>query len=77
MFEQIKAARKRIKGYAAVTPIMTCRTLNHRVGAQVFFKCENFQRMGAFKFRGALNSMSQLSKEQKRRKATMLKILSS
>jgi len=61
MFEKILAAQKRLKGYAHVTPVMTSHTLNQRVGAEVFFKCENFQKTGAFKFRGAFNSISQLS----------------
>ncbi len=67
LFELVKAAQKRIKGHAHVTPIMTSRTLNAMTGAQVFLKCENFQRMGAFKFRGAFNAMSQLTEEQKER----------
>jgi threonine dehydratase len=48
MFENILAAKKRLKGHAHVTPIMVSRTLNRMVGAEVFFKCENFQRIGAF-----------------------------
>jgi threonine dehydratase len=64
MFEQVQAAKERLKGYANVTPIMTSRTLNRLVGAEVYFKCENFQRIGAFKFRGAFNSISQLSEEE-------------
>jgi len=67
MFKQVQAAKERLKGYANVTPIMTSRTLNRMVGAEVYFKCENFQRIGAFKFRGAFNSISQLSKAQKER----------
>ena len=67
MFENILAAKKRLKGYAHVTPIMVSRTLNRMVGAEVFFKCENFQRIGAFKFRGAFNSISQLSEPEKAR----------
>lgn len=67
MFEQVLAAKKRLKGYANVTPIMASRTLNRLVGAEVYFKCENFQRIGAFKFRGAFNSISQLSKAEKDR----------
>jgi threo-3-hydroxy-L-aspartate ammonia-lyase len=67
MFERVQAAKRRLKGYANVTPIMTSRTLNRLVGAEVYFKCENFQRVGAFKFRGAFNSISQLSKEEKTR----------
>lgn len=67
MFEKIQQASKRIKGHANVTPVMTSRTLDRMVGAQVFFKCENFQRIGAFKFRGAFNSISQLSQADKAR----------
>lgn len=67
MFEQVQAAKKRLKGYAHATPVMTSRTLNRRVKADVFFKCENFQRVGAFKFRGAFNSISQLSEAEKAR----------
>lgn len=67
MFKQVQAAKKRLKGYAHVTPVMTSRTLNRLVKAEVFFKCENFQRVGAFKFRGAFNSISQLSRTEKAR----------
>jgi threo-3-hydroxy-L-aspartate ammonia-lyase len=67
MFKQVQAAKERLKGYASVTPIMASRTLNRLVGAKVYFKCENFQRIGAFKFRGAFNSISQLSKAEKAR----------
>jgi len=66
-FDMIKAAQKRIKGHAHVTPVMTSNTLNQHAGAEVFLKCENFQRMGAFKFRGAFNAMSQLTEDQKKR----------
>ena len=67
MFERIKQARERLRGYANVTPVMTSRTLNEAVGAEVFLKCENFQRVGAFKFRGAFNTICQLSDQQKDR----------
>ena len=67
LFELIKAAQERIRGHAHVTPVMTSQTLNDLTGAHIFFKCENFQRMGAFKFRGAFNAMSQLTEEQKDR----------
>ena len=67
MFERIKEARERLRGHANVTPVMTSRTLNGSVGAEVFFKCENFQRAGAFKFRGAFNAISQLTDEEKKR----------
>lgn len=65
MFERIKEAKERLRGYANVTPIMTSRTLNHLVGAEVFLKCENFQRVGAFKFRGAFNAISRLTDQQR------------
>ncbi len=65
MFDRIKAARERLKGHANITPVMTSRTLNRLSGAEVFFKCENFQRIGAFKFRGAYNAMVQLSDAQR------------
>jgi threo-3-hydroxy-L-aspartate ammonia-lyase len=60
----IQAAAERIKGFAHRTPVLTSRTLNERVGAEVFLKAENFQRIGAFKFRGAFNAISRLSPEQ-------------
>jgi threonine dehydratase len=62
----IAAAAARLEGHAHCTPVLTSRTVNERTGATVFFKCENFQRMGAFKFRGAFNALAQLSPEQKR-----------
>jgi threonine dehydratase len=64
--QDIAAAAERIAGNARRTPVMTSRMANERTGAQVFFKCENFQRMGAFKFRGAFNALAQLAPEQKR-----------
>ena len=65
-FKLVKEAQKRIAGQAHITPVMTSQTLNRIAGAEVFLKCENFQRMGAFKFRGAFNAMSQLTDEQKK-----------
>ena len=62
----IAAAAERLAGHARRTPVMTSRTVDERTGARVFFKCENFQRMGAFKFRGAFNALAQLTPEQKR-----------
>lgn len=59
-FSDIQSAYERIKGVINHTPVMTSRTLNDRLGASVFFKCENFQRIGAFKFRGAFNTLCQL-----------------
>ncbi|MFT7685444.1 MAG: threonine dehydratase [Candidatus Azotimanducaceae bacterium] len=67
MFEQILSAQKRLAGFANRTPVMTSNTLNEMLGVEVYFKCENFQKTGAFKFRGALNSISQLSSEAKKR----------
>jgi len=61
VFPQIERAAERLAGHANVTPIHRSRTLDQRFGARVFLKCENFQRVGAFKFRGAYNAMSQLS----------------
>ena len=66
-FELVKTAKKRIEGHAHVTPVVTSQTLNRITGAEAFLKCENFQRMGAFKFRGAFNAMSQLTDDQKKR----------
>lgn len=62
----IVAAQKRLEGVANYTPVLTSRTLDRRLGASVFLKCENFQRVGAFKFRGAYNAIAQLSPEEKR-----------
>ena len=67
MFDRIQAAKKRLGGQAHVTPVMTSRTLDRRVGAAVYLKCENFQRVGAFKFRGAYNAMAQLAEEDAKR----------
>lgn len=66
MFEGITAAEKRLKGIAHRTPVITSNTLNNLVGANVFLKCENFQRAGAFKFRGAFNSISLLSEKERK-----------
>ena len=65
MFGRIRAAKNRLKSQAHTTPIMTSRTLDILVGAAVYLKCENFQRAGAFKFRGAFNALSQLTKSEK------------
>lgn len=63
----VEAAAARLQGHAIRTPVLTSRTADERSGAQVFFKCENFQRMGAFKFRGAYNALAQFTPEQRRR----------
>lgn len=67
MFNRIQAAAARLDGIAHRTPVMTSRTLDERVGAQVVLKCENLQRVGAFKFRGAYNAISLLSDEERAR----------
>lgn len=64
-FEDVAAAHERLRGVAHHTPVLTSRTANERTGAQLFFKCENLQRMGAFKFRGAYNAIAQFTPEQK------------
>jgi threonine dehydratase len=63
----VQAAAKRLAGIAHRTPVLTSRTVNQRINSQVFFKCENFQRTGSFKFRGAYNALSQLSESQKQK----------
>ena len=66
-YRDIEAAHERIRGAAKRTPVLTSATIDALAGAQVFFKCENFQRMGAFKFRGAYNALSQLGPEEKKK----------
>ena len=67
IFADIEKATQRLQGYAYRTPVIISRTVNQLTGAEVFFKCENFQRTGSFKFRGAFNALSQLSEQQKSR----------
>jgi threo-3-hydroxy-L-aspartate ammonia-lyase len=64
-YADIEAAARRLAGVAQRTPVLTSKTVNDRTNAQVFFKCENFQRAGSFKFRGAYNALAQLSEAQK------------
>ncbi|MBW4577804.1 MAG: threo-3-hydroxy-L-aspartate ammonia-lyase [Aphanothece sp. CMT-3BRIN-NPC111] len=66
-YADVEAAASTLKGQAHRTPIMTSTTVNERTNSQVFFKCENFQRTGSFKFRGAYNALAQLSEAQKQR----------
>ena len=66
-FDDVLSAAERLSGIAHKTPVVTSRTLDGDTGATVFLKCENFQRAGAFKIRGAYNAMSRLSDEQKKR----------
>jgi threonine dehydratase len=66
-FADVQAAAQRLRGHAHRTPVITSRTLDERVGARVFLKAENLQRMGAFKFRGAYNALSRLSDAERAR----------
>src|ERR671916_1991283 len=63
----IHEARERIAGRVHRTPVLTSRAFDERAGRRVFFKCENMQRSGAFKFRGATNRILSLSEEERRR----------
>lgn len=64
--DDVRAAARRLDGIAHRTPVVTSRTLDERTGGEMFLKCENFQRMGAFKFRGAYNRIVQLDARQRR-----------
>lgn len=65
-YKDVAQAHQRILPYLNKTPVLTSRTINELTGAQFYFKCENFQRMGAFKFRGAMNALSQFTAEQRK-----------
>lgn len=65
VYADIEAAAERIRGVAHRTPVLTSLTANAMAGAELFFKCENFQRMGAFKFRGACNAIARFTPEQR------------
>jgi|SRR5579872_3016884 len=65
--EDVRAAAKRLEGVAHRTPVARVRALDERAEAQLFLKCENLQRVGAFKFRGAYNALSQLTPEERAR----------
>ncbi|MDQ3442609.1 MAG: threo-3-hydroxy-L-aspartate ammonia-lyase [Chloroflexota bacterium] len=65
-YDDLAAAARRIEGVAHRTPVLTSATANERTGASLHFKCENLQRMGAFKFRGAYNAIAQFTPEQRR-----------
>jgi len=67
MFDKIEEAYDRIKKYVNKTPVMTSTTLNEKISGKCFLKCESFQKIGAFKFRGALNTLLQLSEEDKKK----------
>src|SRR5262249_23476633 len=66
-FDDVASAARQISGAAHRTPVVTSTTIDARTGARIFFKCENLQRAGAFKFRGAYNSLSRLSADERRR----------
>ena len=66
-FADVEAAARRIAGFAHRTPVVTSRTADARTGGRLFFKCENLQRAGAFKFRGALNAIRALTPEARAR----------
>jgi threonine dehydratase len=66
-FADIESAAERISGIANVTPVMTSSTFNERFGCDAHFKCESFQKAGAFKFRGAYNALSRLTDEERAR----------
>ena len=66
-YQDVVAAAARLLGHAHRTPVLRSSTADGRLGAQLHFKCENFQRMGAFKFRGAFNALSRFTDEQRRR----------
>ena len=66
-YDDVAAAAHRLKGMAHRTPVLRSSTADERLGAQLFFKCENLQRTGAFKFRGAFNTLAQFTDEQRER----------
>ncbi|MEO1146864.1 MAG: threo-3-hydroxy-L-aspartate ammonia-lyase [Cyanobacteria bacterium J06638_22] len=66
-YTDVAAAAERLNGVAHCTPVLTSRTVDAQTRGQVFFKAENFQRTGSFKFRGAYNAIAQLTPEQKQR----------
>ena len=66
-FTDVGAAAERIRPFAHRTPVLTCSSLDAMVGASLFFKCENFQKVGAFKFRGACNAVFSLGEEEAQR----------
>src|SRR5262245_51568557 len=65
-YEDVVAAAGRIEGHAHRTPVLTSRTANEELGAEIFFKAENMQRMGAFKFRGGFNALSRFDEAQRK-----------
>ena len=68
--DAIRDAAERIRPYIHRTPVMACEALSEMTGAEIFFKCENFQKVGAFKFRGAVNTVFSLSEDEIKRGVT-------
>ncbi|MDD0837409.1 threo-3-hydroxy-L-aspartate ammonia-lyase [Curvibacter sp. HBC61] len=68
-YADVEAAAARLAGHAHRTPVLRSQQADQALGAQLFFKCENYQRMGAFKFRGGFNALSRFTPEQRRRGA--------
>ncbi|WP_310011036.1 threo-3-hydroxy-L-aspartate ammonia-lyase [Brucella pseudogrignonensis] len=66
-YDDVVSAARLIEGHAHRTPVFTSSTIDAQTGAEFFFKCENFQRIGAFKFRGAYNALARFTDEQKKR----------
>lgn len=66
-YDDVVSAAELIEGHAHHTPVFTSSIIDRETGAEFFFKCENFQRIGAFKFRGAFNALSRFTDEQKKR----------
>ncbi|MBW6479625.1 MAG: pyridoxal-phosphate dependent enzyme, partial [Bacteroidales bacterium] len=62
--ESIRTTWQKLSGIVKQTPVLTSETLNHITGSKLFFKCENFQKAGAFKFRGASSALMQISEKQ-------------
>ena len=65
-YDDVCAAARRLEGHAHRTPVLRSRTADALLGAELFFKCENLQRAGAFKFRGAFNALSRFDAAQRR-----------
>src|SRR5690606_24168944 len=65
-YDDVAAASQLLSQVVHRSPVLVSQTLNKRLGAEVFFKCENFQRIGAFKFRGGYNAVARLSDEQRK-----------
>jgi threonine dehydratase len=65
--DDVRAAVERLRPWVHLTPVLTSRTLDQRCGGSVFLKCENFQKVGAFKFRGAMNALLHLEDSERKR----------